>query len=552
MAELDRRQFLGRAGTVAALTAAAGVLPAGALAGPAQAAEIAPLTGGARRKAALAARALAAKDEYDLGTFAQPTNGDEERYPNRIGNFSKGLPHNALGEVDPAAYSALLAALRAGTLAALDTVPLGLGGVKLVNPIGGLAYNLHGPDGAAFSYRVPPAFASAETAAEMVDCYWMALCRDVPFADYPTSPLIAAACDDLSRLSAYPGPRIGGRVTPQSIFRIGFPGVLDGPYPSQLLLQPYRFNGTAINQQVRVPLAGQDFLVRYADWLSRLRGGPAVGTIGYDPVARHYRSLRDTGNYTLQDAITSPYFAAALILNGLGATYLDDANPYKNARAQSGNVTFGTPHLLGLIGSMNQFERPAFYQKWQVHRRIRPDYYAGRVHNHVTGAATYPLHPDLLGSAALDRVAAYNAALAGEGSYLLPVMQPDGSPAHPGWVSGHATNAGACATVLKAWFKEDRPYPNPVKPNADGTALVPYVAGVDGPELTIGGEINKLAVVVALGRGATGVHFRSDSSDGLRIGEQIALRELAEERKLLPEQSGGFTVTKFDGTTVSI
>jgi len=28
-----------------------------------------------------------------------PTNGDEELYPNRIGNFHKTLPHNSIGEV---------------------------------------------------------------------------------------------------------------------------------------------------------------------------------------------------------------------------------------------------------------------------------------------------------------------------------------------------------------------------------------------------------------------------------------------------------------------
>ena len=38
-------------------------------------------------------------------------NGDEARYPSRIGNYSKALPHNSFGEVDPAAYQSLLNAV---------------------------------------------------------------------------------------------------------------------------------------------------------------------------------------------------------------------------------------------------------------------------------------------------------------------------------------------------------------------------------------------------------------------------------------------------------
>jgi hypothetical protein len=36
------------------------------------------------------------------------SNGDEERYANKIASYSKGLSHNQLGEVDLTAYRALL------------------------------------------------------------------------------------------------------------------------------------------------------------------------------------------------------------------------------------------------------------------------------------------------------------------------------------------------------------------------------------------------------------------------------------------------------------
>lgn len=64
-------------------------------------------------------------------TVTHPTNGDEARYPLRIGSFSKGLPHNALGEVDPDTYQALVNALLGRR--SCETIPLG-GKVKLANP----------------------------------------------------------------------------------------------------------------------------------------------------------------------------------------------------------------------------------------------------------------------------------------------------------------------------------------------------------------------------------------------------------------------------------
>ena len=60
------------------------------------------------------------------------------------------------------------------------------------------------------------------------------------------------------------------------------------------------------------------------------------------------------------------------------------------------------------------------------------------------------------------------------GTFLLPQAFPEGSPLHPAYGSGHATVAGACVTVLKAWFDESWVLPDPVVPNAAGTELVPY------------------------------------------------------------------------------
>ena len=71
------------------------------------------------------------------------TNGDEELYANKIGNYSKALPHNSLGEVDTSAYDALINALARGNPADFEAIPLG-GTVKLVNPQASYAFLLEG------------------------------------------------------------------------------------------------------------------------------------------------------------------------------------------------------------------------------------------------------------------------------------------------------------------------------------------------------------------------------------------------------------------------
>jgi hypothetical protein len=72
-----------------------------------------------------------------------------------------------------------------------------------------------------------------------------------------------------------------------------------------------------------------------------------------------------------------------------------------------------------------------------------------------------------------------------------------------------------------------------------------------GP-LTIGGEINKLAVNYAVGRTSAGIHWRTDASASLALGEAIAISLLAEERLTLRETFDGFTLTKFDGQKIVI
>jgi hypothetical protein len=84
----------------------------------------------------------------------------------------------------------------------------------------------------------------------------------------------------------------------------------------------------------------------------------------------------------------------------------------------------------------------------------------------------------------------------------------------------------------------------------DGTRLEPY-RGPDRDELTVGGEINKLAWNIAIGRDFAGVHYRTDAIQSLLLGERIAI-EFLEQRKETWLESGSFTFTKFNGERVTI
>lgn len=165
--------------------------------------EIGPTTGRQRRQDAFQVRLDAAIFQRDLPLPGHPCNGDEDLYPNKIGNFSKALPHNQLGEVDLNAYKAYLRALSTGNPDDFEMIPL-RGGAKLANPQSAYAYELAGPDSHHLSIPPAPAFSSAWNASEMAELYWLALTRDVPFAEYDTNPLTLAAASESFQILRLP------------------------------------------------------------------------------------------------------------------------------------------------------------------------------------------------------------------------------------------------------------------------------------------------------------------------------------------------------------
>jgi hypothetical protein len=473
------------------------------------------------------------------------------------------LPHHPIGdpeagEVIADAYRTMLKAIDSEKALDFENIQLGLGR-KLTNPQAGLAFDLEGPDSHDLFLKPAPRIDRAEAAGEMAEVYWMSLCRDIKFGDFSNDPTVATAVGDLSsNYSKFPVP--SKPVTTGTVFRGFTPGDIKGPYISQFLYKDVDWGSMVLTQKQRKPVEGKpgDYLYEYPKWLEAQNGeiiDPTDNLTGTESDKRYIVTGRDLAYYVHVDALYEAYLHASLILLHYNAP-VDPGNPYGASVTQQGFGTFGGPHILSLVTEVaTRALKAIWYQKWFVHRKLRPEAFGGLIHrmkNTVSPPSPptppYPINSEILNSQVLPRIFSLY------GSYLLPQAFPEGSPTHPSYGAGHATVAGACITILKAWFKEDTKIQDlfdPVIPDpADDSKLI--TTGVpDAADLTIEGELNKLAANIAIGRNWAGVHYRSDYKESVELGEKIAIGIL-EEQKITYNEKSSFSITKFDGTTKMI
>ena len=497
-----------------------------------------------RRDQSFNNRFNAAVDDHQVTPAPQVTNGDEARYRSGIANFTKGFPHNSFGEIDPSVYAAYLAAVKTGKRADFDALTMG-GTERLVDPQSGIAFDLETLDQSQSS--IPPfdTLASPGLAAQMIEVYWQALVRDVAFTDYETDSSIGSAVSELNGLSSFSGPRIAGNVTAQSLFRGFTSGDLIGPYVSQFFLQPFTIGAMPFVGYLTA-LPG-DFGIDPASWLNIQNGAPApLAPSNPDSQLRYLRSARDLAEYVHNDVLYQEYLNAVLMLLQMKAP-LNSGNPYPpSLKSETGFITFGFPMIEGMVAEViTRAIKNAWFQKWFVHRVARPEETAGLVHLTITGQKSYPLDSSVLNSKAAAALFARN------GNYFIPLSYPEGCPLHPSYPSGHATAAGAAVTVLKWFFDETFVIPNPLTSNSDGTGVTPYT-GADANQITVGGELNKLAANVGFGRVFSGIHWRQDIIQGMLLGERVAISLLSDQGHLYNENYKGFTFTKFDGTKITV
>ncbi len=550
----ERRKFLSRLGKVAVAGAAVGAIGVKPFIGGKTEEVVAQKLGNVKSRRAARCYQLrvdAAQKHFDgFANEYHTNNNDEYLYGNKIANYTKGLPHNSNGEVSLTAYNSLMRSLR-GTPAEFEQIPMG-GNRRLVNPQSGMAYDMEGKDSQGFHIPPAPAFASRENAAEIAENYWMAILRDVAVEEYSNSPIARAAVADLNLFGDdFKGAKnSSGQVTPDTLFRGLTTGDKAGPHYSQFFFQQCYLGVCEVSQRIKTVLSpadgGQDFMTDFNKWLE-VQNGVSQGNCLYDPIPRYLRNGRDVGQWVHIDLVFQAYMQAFLIMCTTLHAPFDKGNPYAGSATQEGFGTFGAPHAAVLMTEVaSRALKAVWFQKWFVHRRLRPEVFAGRVHQKLYRNADYPVHSEILNSASSsNRLGKYLSP----GNALLPMAFPEGSPMHPSYGAGHACVAGACTTILKAFFDESTVIQNPLVPDSTGTVLVPY-SGAEN--LTIGGELNKLASNVALARNVTGVHWRSDATESLKLGEELAISILRDQAGCYMEQFNGFSLTKFDGTTITV
>ncbi len=506
-------------------------------------------------------REEAARFHRDLGLEPQEPNGDETEFPDLRGTFTKSFQH------DP----------NTGLLkdrSEFDHFYQTVGHIQpspapnfnpFVDPQAGLAYDTEGPDAHQLALPAAPKFESDREIAEIAENYWMALLRDVPFAEYTSNPLVQQAVGHLSTLTGYEA------VTPETLFRGPLEGDATGPYLSQFLVWDVPYGAQVTEAKVAFGLPScQDYMTDWASYLDVQNGvKPAVPpnpSVGPAQPPHYFTSGRDMAQYVHIDELFQAYLNACLILitppvrKGFGAP-LDEGNPYSGVIAgsaplksrssnQAGFGTLGEPNFKTLVAEVaTRALKQVWNQKWFVHRRLRPEAFGGRleaqrlgvIQGFISAAHVQQLHPVL------------DAVMAKHGTWLLPQAFPEGCPVHPAYGAGHATVAGACVTVLKALFYEQAKLSEinvqPMEIRADGSRGL--YEGADKGQMTILGELNKLASNIGLARNIAGVHWRTDYTESLVMGERIALYFLQETVETYHE-SVSFHVRTFGGKDVHI
>lgn len=530
---------------------------------------------------------------------------------------------------------------------------------KFTSPLAGASTETFGADPRSLEMPPAPSCRSLSATAEIAELYWMALLRDAPLVAFQATPVqpqgneanltahnaalgfdvpgrvdqarvvvnrlfdIAVSQDtDAGRLRAPldVAAGVGGaQITKQTLFRSGLIDEEHGPLLSQFFLRPIAYGVQTIDPQQVPYVAKADFLTRHADWLlAQNTGKDKYGRdyascnsfadqvhrgASYYPAGNPRRlisTMRDLARFVNRDALHQAYFNAALFLLGINAP-LDEGNPYRGARfsREGAFATLGGPDLLTLVSEVaSRALKVVWRQKWLVHRRCRPEVFAGLIQMQVNGFAgtrrKYGLRLEQPGAPdfktrldeTLAAVSAHNAALngAGGGTLFLPMAFSAGSPPHPAYGAGHATVAGACVTVLKAWFDEDARLADVFRAANDagplghvgpndppGPTLEVLQPGYrvqnggleefappraytmpDAARMTLGGELNKVASNVAMGRSMGGVHWRTDNTRSLRLGEQVAFEVLRKRSLEYAERPLCFNIRTFDGQRVQI
>ncbi len=575
------------------------------------------------------ARRLAADRQQNVlrpaNNLPAENNGDEQTVPDFAAQFSKLFDHDpvtsVLTPIGQANYQAMVKALATGQ--SFNNVSMSASSQrKWENPQAAFMFTMEGCDSSLFAINPAPKLTSPQAAADMIEIYLQAVCRDVEYSDYgtgsgtdvspltvdpliigtvtyPSNSLTAQAAAVLNSLPAYVGPKdSNGNVTPAVLFRGTGYGTLNGPLVSQFLLQsdwiPFPSGGEPIanligannlpanifeRPQLIAIASPREFGVSWDNFIAIQNGmvpqqyNTPTGFNDFNPTdTRYIITGRDLAHFVHTDTPISTYVTVLCIL-GHSSFALNPGSPYLNGyyNHEYAGASLAGGDAFTLIGTaFHEATKVVFAQKWRADRRLRPEAMAG-LFNYAYSTSTNPYNLDsslfnstYAGVNWLQLVYDHNSAQysypgytspSDVQNYLLGLVYPEGSPAHPSYPQAHGTLAGACITVIKAIYDDTQPFAAKLQPvqvdPSNPTNLIPYNDGAN--PLTLGSELNKLAFNIAIGRQFGGVHYPSDTYAGVFLGEELAIRYLQDHARLYNEPSfNGYAITKLDGTRILI
>ncbi|MBP0616408.1 hypothetical protein [Jiella mangrovi] len=327
---------------------------------------------------------------------------------------------------------------------------------------------------------------------------------------------------------------------------------------------------------------------------------------------RFITTLRDLATYVHFDALYQAYLNAYLLLTGFKAD-LDVGLPSGGFHPTRGSfATFGPPHFQTLLTEVSSRAlKAARRQKFQWQLRARPEYLAAmlslsastkasdlgsaqedakKTYDALDKAGIFGLKIDSKLPGWLKLPNGVTPPSGPDVQKLLPQAFPEGSPMHPSYAAGHATVAGACVTILKAvfqtyadprkgnqtdplasgyvppdfhdarWWKDkltldkigakEKQLQSIYRPPSDAKTDKLHATKIDKDNnLTLIGELNKLAANISIARNIAGVHYYIDYYASLRLGERVAVGILEEQLLTYPEPVS-MRFESFDGDRI--
>lgn len=554
-----------------------------------------------RASVALRTRATALLAQTRLSDIQHATNGDEQKYATQHygGSFTAGLPHHAMSGLlsRDESFQQLVAAMQSQRQVDFDLIVRADNSPgKLVDPQASFLASLVGRPSGAFSVAVPPALSSVELATELLELYAMWALRDVPFVHYSNASTIAEVDPSATsvvtlvlntlnqnqslKTKLLPIDSATKKITPRLLCRGSSTGEQIGPHISQFLYRSVKMGGLRPFEQLyTVPMT----LVEAFNSNHQVEFGTNKTTMiaienGFVPENDANRFVGDRyifdGRSFAESVHNDPPYAfaynAIMILNQLGAPL----NPAWSNLSPNEGLFISRAGAARIQSDLGEISRRAlaavWYQKWFVHRRLRPEAASLILQNVLDSTSagnSFGLDALLFttqSSSLLDYVNSQLQAYAGDNTFLLSCSYPEGAPRHPAYPSGHAVLGGAFQFLLRVYYNEstrwiDLPGLQSIQENqrveqasADGTQKIFYT-GSDVQSITVGSELLKLAGNYGYGRNWAGIHWRTDIEQGILLGEKVAycyLKEVWSETNPSGRFPAEISVVSYDGHTV--